>query len=91
MELAELMERFDCDNEPLIKMDGFDDCIVGVVIRYNDPPLVCYDQQKVIDRMMKDGMSEEEAQEFFEFNQLGAWVGPQTPCFLMGAERSGDD
>lgn len=27
-------------------------------------------------------MSEEEAEEFFEFNTQGAWVGKRTPVFL---------
>lgn len=32
--------------------------------------------------MSEDGVSEEEAIEFFEFNQLDAWVGEDTPGFL---------
>jgi hypothetical protein len=31
---------------------------------------------------MADGMEEEEAIEFFYFNQAGAWVGETTPCFI---------
>ena len=32
---------------------------------------------------MSDGESSyEEAMEYYEFNQLGAWVGDGTPCFL---------
>jgi len=27
-------------------------------------------------------MSEEESIEFFEYNQIGAWVGDYTPCFI---------
>jgi hypothetical protein len=27
-------------------------------------------------------MNEEEAEEFFYFNQLGAWMGNLTPCFV---------
>jgi hypothetical protein len=32
--------------------------------------------------MDRDGMDAEEAQEFFVFNTLGAWVGDETPMFL---------
>ena len=32
--------------------------------------------------MDRDGMSEEEACEFFTFNIEGAWVGPMTPVFV---------
>lgn len=65
-----------------LKMDGFDDCIVGVVTRFKMPPIVCYDRAKVIAKNMKGGMTRDEAEEFFEFNQIGAWVGEGTPCFL---------
>jgi hypothetical protein len=33
--------------------------------------------------MIADGMTEEEAVEYFDFNQIGAWVGDRTPCFLI--------
>ena len=31
-------------------------------------------------------MSEDEAEEFFEFNVVGAYVGPQTPAFIVANE-----
>ena len=40
---------------------------------------------------MKDGMSEEESIEYFEYNQIGAWVGDTTPCFLTKQDLNGDD
>ena len=30
----------------------------------------------------RDGMTEEEAEEYFYFNVVGAWVGDYTPCFV---------
>ena len=66
----------------LTVMDGFDDCIVGIVERCSDSPVVCYDREKVIAQLMSEGMSEEEAEEYFSFNQMGAWVGDSTPYFL---------
>ena len=66
----------------LTVMDGFDDCIVGIVERCSDSPVVCYDSEKVIAQLMSEGMSEEEAEEYFSFNQMGAWVGDSTPYFL---------
>ena len=68
--------------EDMLVMDGYDDCIVGVVERFGQPPIVCYDRDKVIKAHMKDGMDYEEAEEFFEFNQIGAWLGESTPCFI---------
>lgn len=63
-------------------MDGFDDCIAGIMYRYGQKPIVCYDRAKVIAQLGKDGMTEKEAEEYFEFNQMGAWVGDRTPCFI---------
>ena len=68
--------------EDMLIMDGYDDCIVGVVERFGQPPIVCYDRDKVIKAHMKDGMDYEEAEEFFEFNKIGAWLGESTPCFI---------
>lgn len=75
----ELAEQYGDD---ILLMDGFDDCVVGVVEQFGRPPIVCYDRDKLIRQMVDDGMTEEEAEEFFEFNQAGAWVGERTPCFL---------
>jgi hypothetical protein len=66
----------------MLLMDGFDDCILGVCYRFGREPIVAYDYNKVIDKLQKDGMSYEEAVEFWEYNQIGAWVGEGTPCFV---------
>jgi len=68
--------------EPLLKMDGFDDCIVGLIYRCAQPTLVCYDIKKILAKLVAQGMTQEEAEEYFDFNQQGAWVGERTPCFL---------
>jgi len=73
----------DFDPDHLLVMDGYDDCIVGVVERFGQDPIVCYDKYKVIQKLQDDGdMSRDEAVEFFHFNHLGAWMGDLTPCFL---------
>ncbi len=41
---------------------------------------------RVIDILMGDGMTYEEAVEYFEFNIAGAWVGESTPFFLQKME-----
>jgi hypothetical protein len=63
-------------------MDGYNDCIAGVIERFNAPDIICYDKQKVLKKLQEDGMSEEEAEEFYSYNQLGAWMGELTPCFI---------
>jgi hypothetical protein len=75
----ELAEQYGDD---ILLMDGYDDCVVGVVEQFGRPPIVCYDRELVIRKLMEDGMTQEEAEEFFEFNQIGAWAGERTPCFM---------
>ena len=65
-----------------IKMDGYDDCIVGIVEGFAKNSIICYDKIKVLERLVKDGMAYSEALEYYEFNMLGAFVGESTPCFL---------
>ena len=77
-DLQDLTERFD----ELLKMDGFDSCVAGVVIRFNQEPILCYDYEKGIQQLERD-MTRDDAEEYFNFNQIGAWVGDRTPCFLV--------
>ena len=67
-------------------MDGFDDCISGVCRRSGQEDIVAYDYDKVIERNMGDGMTRDEAVEYFEFNQIGSWVGDGTPCFIEAVD-----
>lgn len=88
LETDDLFAGFDPDEHDLLCMDGYDDCIAGIVERYGEPPIVCYDRELVIRRLENDGMSNEEAEEFFEVNQIGAWMGENTPCFLSSNDRA---
>lgn len=66
----------------ILVMDGYDDCIIGVCVRFGQEPIAAYDQRAIICKLMEDGMDHEQAVEYFEFNQLGAWMGDTTPCFV---------
>lgn len=83
---AEMLGGFDPEDHDLLTRDGFDHCIVGVVERFGQPPIVCYDYNKVINALIADGMDHHDAKEFFEFNQLGAPMGDLAPCFLHPSE-----
>jgi hypothetical protein len=64
-------------------MTGYDDCIIGVGIRFGQEPIVMYSYEKVIEKLIADGLDYEEAEEWFDFNMIGAWVGERTPGFLI--------
>ena len=66
----------------MMKMEGYDDCIVGVVDRCGQETFLVYDPDLVVKQLMDDGMTWDEAWEYFHFNQAGAYVGDGTPGFL---------
>jgi len=75
------MDRLAEEYPDLLRMDGFDDAILGVVERIG-LQTVCYDLNKVIKILMKQGMDEQDAWDWYQFNMVGAWVGEATPVFL---------
>lgn len=70
------------DRAGLLKLDGFDDCYLGVGESYGEQPALIYDYEKIMDKLKQDGMSEEEAVEYYDFNILGSYVGEKMPVFL---------
>jgi hypothetical protein len=77
-------QLLDIGVENALVMDGFDDCVIGVLERYGMENIVIYDKAKVIDKLIEDGCDDYEgANEFYEYNQLGGWHGDKTPGFLV--------
>ena len=70
-------------NEGAMFAEGFDDCLLGIVERFGMPPIAAYDYERVIQKLMtRDKMTREVAEEFFNFNIVGAYVGENTPAFV---------
>ena len=57
----------------MLRVEGFNEAVIGTGTRFKDTFWV-YDYNKVIKILMNDGMTEEEATEYFDFNIAGAWV-----------------
>jgi len=83
-----LVELFEDDE--LLFADGFDDCICGVVRGFVGSEgvvnRVLYDESAVLNKLASEmeGSEDErmtDAIEHFEFNIVGAYVGPRTPMF----------
>lgn len=66
----------------------YDAAIIGLVAKPGgDYPVVCYDINKIIEILKSDdGMSEEDAWEFYYFNIEGAYMGNGTPMFITTTE-----
>lgn len=74
-----------CDCGGPLKMVGYDDCIMGTMIRFGIPEAVfLYDYDKVLEKMVAESnMTYDEAVEYFDYNMLGSWVGDGTPAFFL--------
>ena len=77
-----VLEWIDETFEVIIYPSGFVDCSVGGGERFGGPPVAVLDVEKMFKKMEKDGMTREEAIEYFEFNILGAHVGEENPVYL---------
>ena len=62
---------------------GFEEALLGTGITYNNEVAV-YDYAKCIDILMqRESWTEEEAVEWMEYNVVSAYVGEQTPVFVI--------
>lgn len=79
----------------ILLADGYDDAFIGIGERFHEltdggverVPVAMYDIDKCIDCLMQDGMTRDEAEEYFDFNTLSAYVGIQTPIYVRVMSR----
>ena len=83
-ELADLWD----ENLLFMSEPEYDDAIIGVVERAGASPVIAYDTQKILD-ILERSMPMEDAQEFFEYNILGAYMGDRTPVYITSSVWSG--
>jgi len=81
MTTEELINYIDTSDEPFLKPDGFEDCLVGLAEGFGGDETLVYDKLKIIDKLA-ESMSYEEAIEYFEYNIIGAYVGTKTPLYI---------
>ena len=70
------------DVETMMLADGLDEAFVGLATTFGEKIRAIYDINKVIELLHNQGMSYEEAEEYFDYNIVGAYVGEQTPIFM---------
>lgn len=71
------------DDESLLFADGYDNAIMGIA-ELNGTASVVYDREKVVKILRsRDGMTREDAEEFFTYNVAGAFLGESSPIFLQ--------
>jgi len=64
----------------MLRADGFDSCLIGK----DSKNRAIYDADAMIDVLvLRDGMTYEEAEDFFWFNIDGASMGEDTPIYVF--------
>ena len=71
------------EDDKILFLDGYDDCFAGICLRFGQQPIAIYDYQKIIDKLMEDGLDDIDAEEWFNYNIIGAYVGEYTPAFIV--------
>ena len=68
------------EEEELLFVDGFDVAIIGIdTVTYR----VVYNKEIMIEVLIAEGMSYEDALEHFSYNIEGAYVGEKTPIYCQ--------
>ncbi len=82
-----LLEELRELNPEALLPDGFEDAFVGIAYR-GYIALAAYDYEKCLEVLMRQDMDVGEADDYMQYNVLGAWLGESMPVFL---ELANDD
>ena len=82
------------DDEEILRADGLDEACVGWTDSWNGNERnirLVYDIGKVIAILQeRDGMTYEDAVEFYDFNIAGAYLGKGTPVFINSLQDTAE-
>jgi hypothetical protein len=80
--LQELIEWY--PDEKLLSANGFEDAILGVIHnKFTSTYNIVYSKSKCIEILItRDKMRKEEAEEFFDYNVEGSYMGEKTPIWV---------
>ena len=69
--------------EGAILLDGLEGAIIGIVEEFGNARRVLYSKQKILEILCeRDGMTYDEAEEFYDYNILGLHASEQNAVFL---------
>ncbi|WP_425263832.1 hypothetical protein [Vibrio owensii] len=81
--MRQKIEQFAIEREVEIMLaDGLDDALVGISSSDDEVYNAVYSVEKCIKAFEEQGMTREEAEEYFEFNTRGSYMGPGTPIYI---------
>lgn len=83
--LDDILEYWDAvsPEAEILKADGYDNCVIGFDYSWDGTIRLIYSVKAILNELLAEGMSEEEAIEYFEFSMRGDYVGEQTPIWCQ--------
>lgn len=70
-------------NQQIMLCDGLDRAFIGLTREWSGHVRAVYDYDRAVKVFMeRDGMTNDEAIEFMDFNVVGAFVGEATPLWV---------
>ena len=76
-------EELRCANPDALLADGLEDAYIGFTVNQHHATVAVYDYDRCVAVLVqRDGMTDEDADEFLSFNTLGAYVGENGPLFI---------
>lgn len=79
--IDEILEDISQINPDALYPTDLKEAIIGYVERYGMEAQILLDRNKCLKLLEKQGMTSEEALEWFDINVIGAWIGDGTPLF----------
>lgn len=74
--------------DEVVIADGLSDAFVGLAqVGAEGKTVAVYDSVKIIGILMEQGLTQDEAVEYYEYNILGAHVGDATPIYLVPVDK----
>ena len=70
------------DVETMMMDVTLDEAFIGIATTFGEKIRAVYDINKVIDLLQRQGMSYEEAEEYFDYKIVWAYEGEQAPIFM---------
>jgi len=78
------VEKISEINPEALLADGFNNAILGMCLQFGQEPVVAYDYEKCLEILEeRDEMSRSEAEEYMEYNVIGAYMGMYSPVFII--------
>jgi len=69
----------------MIRFDGYDDAVIGITTNHwrdDGEKVLVYSGEKMVELMMAEGSSQEDALDHIAYNCEGGYLGPATPIIV---------